>query len=235
MIVVTAKTIENDCDTLIYITTDLSNSELCFMIDTGAQTSIVKAEKLHKTLTVTKSDSMNFKGVSQDTPIKSYGSVMANFRINNANFEHKLYIVGNKINLNMDGILGHDFLKTFGAQIDYSNGTIKLQTPINARLRVKQDKSTDTDGLYREKPQEKEHCRCDERKELRYRFDGSIVVPRALKKCTNEKESATSKTKVNLNDQIHDSTINLENKEKMKKNKNFYRDIPIEYILKKTK
>lgn len=243
------KTLELNCDTTIPVKMNISDHSLRLIIDTGAQTSILKTNKLKHNTLIRNKDRMSFKGILVQNHVNAIGSVITKTLINNISFEHKFYVISDNINLTCDGIIGHDFLKTFGAKINYFKNTVKFQIPIHTQIKVKalesenipnvnilphnqleNLKETTDQGKY-EKPTEVNN---DQRIDIN-EINGNKqkTVSTELNELFNDLQETIRKN-ILINEKRKNEEQEPEMKEQIKKkrvnNKDFYKNLPIDYF-----
>lgn len=114
---------------LISLPTSLSDQNLTFCIDTGAQISIIKPNKIldakidtHKKINIT--------GVAQNAKLQSLGMVKSLLYCPENSIPHDFHVLNKNFSIKSDGILGNDFLIKARAQINIANGTISISNPI---------------------------------------------------------------------------------------------------------
>ena len=122
---------------------DISNGEeLLLLVDTGADISILKPDKLDKTKRFNPEGRVKVKGVSGSS-IQTLGTVPAVMYEGTVRIPFTFQLVGKQADISCDGILGRDFLAQAGANICYERGTLtlglgsnkvhKVLTSVNAR------------------------------------------------------------------------------------------------------
>lgn len=103
------------------------NREFIFLIDTGASVSIVTHKNVTKETPFDPRHEIMLKGIGTTEAINTLGKVQ--LTLSNQNFDCKYnfyYVNANKINIDYDGIIGHDFLSKFNANINYSSNSLTL-------------------------------------------------------------------------------------------------------------
>lgn len=126
-----------------YITLYYQDIEFRFLIDTGASSSLIKLEKLKLTKSkYNPTEILTLNGLSANTPVKTIGSIVLNTRIHNKFLDIKFHIVKQESNIPFDGLIGQDFLKQEGAEINYSQGFLKIKSlpfPVKLQLSSKKE------------------------------------------------------------------------------------------------
>lgn len=126
-----------------YITLYYQDIEFRFLIDTGASSSLIKLEKLKQTKSkYNPTEILTLNGLSANTPVKTIGSIVLNTRIHNKFLDIKFHIVKQESNIPFDGLIGQDFLKQEGAEINYSQGFLKIKSlpfPVKLQLSSKKE------------------------------------------------------------------------------------------------
>jgi len=92
--------------------------KLYFLVDNGADISLVKSQKLLGTTEFETRDRVRVKGVDGST-LETYGSIEARIQIGGLEIPYSFQLVSHQIYLRGDGILGRDFLKAMQAHICY--------------------------------------------------------------------------------------------------------------------
>lgn len=109
---------------------DFDFSDDIIIIDTGAQLSIIKEGALCQNITICISEKRPVRGIGQLTSTTTIGSVKGNLTFNGIPFLHSFQIMSN-VNLRIpaDGLLGNDFLSSYGAVLRLSQETMELRFP----------------------------------------------------------------------------------------------------------
>lgn len=97
---------------------DLSDSKCTFIVDTGSDISIVKANKVKPTQIFYAEEKCIISGIGQEG-IHSLGSTFTYIRTENIQIEHKFHIVDDEFPIPTDGIIGRDFLTRYKCSINY--------------------------------------------------------------------------------------------------------------------
>ena len=105
---------------------DVSNEELLFLIDTGADISLIKAEKLIESTGVDPTKGVKVKCVD-GSPIETHGIVEAQVKLRGSSIPHEFHLVTEQVEIPCDGILGRDFLQNARAKICYESRTVVLR------------------------------------------------------------------------------------------------------------
>ena len=106
------------CD---YITLELDVSQrhkLYFLVDSGADISLVKSYKLLETAEFEPKDRVRVKSV-EGCVIETHGSIETRIREGRIDIPFRFQLVSKQVDLKGDGIIGHDFFKLMEAQICY--------------------------------------------------------------------------------------------------------------------
>lgn len=122
----------------------ISDQILELTVDTGAQISILKPNKLHGNTKVAVHEKIKIIGIAKTAFLTSIGKVNSSIYINEIGFKHDFQIINDNFNLVTDGIIGNDFLIKYGANIDYKEQTIQLQIPSNYVMVEKKTTNYDT-------------------------------------------------------------------------------------------
>jgi hypothetical protein len=105
---------------------DVSNERELFLIDTGANISLVKGEKLIETTEFDPRQKVKVKCVD-GSPSETHGVVETKIIIGNNEIPHSLLLVSKQVDLPCDGILGRDFFQIAKATICYASRTVTLR------------------------------------------------------------------------------------------------------------
>lgn len=106
----------------------VAKKKLVFLIDTGSQISILKAEKIIEAKIDTKR-AIEIIGIANDKTIQTLGVTKALITCNNSIISHDFHVMYENVFLRPDGILGADFLIKYSATIDMFNAKIQLKMP----------------------------------------------------------------------------------------------------------
>lgn len=109
---------------ITYISLSNKNKIKC-VIDTGAELSIIKPDKVLKEKIDFK-NKVSIQGVAKDQLITSIGLIATYLNFNNFYVKHKFHVIKKDLNLNADAVLGNDFLMKTHACINYRNKTMTI-------------------------------------------------------------------------------------------------------------
>jgi hypothetical protein len=110
----------------IKINTDSNKSgKLKFLIDTGAEISIVKDTSMNPGIIYESTKKIYLKGIS-DVILKTEGTTTLKLLTSTHETTHVFHTVGSDFGCHYDGILGQDFWKKYKATINYSDRTITM-------------------------------------------------------------------------------------------------------------
>jgi hypothetical protein len=106
---------------------DVSNeSALLFLLDSGADVSLLKSKNLIGTVEYEPKDRIRVKSVDGSV-IESHGSIDTRIREGNAEIPFTFQLVSKQVDVSCDGILGRDFLQQAQAQICFKTGNLTFQ------------------------------------------------------------------------------------------------------------
>lgn len=94
------------------------------MVDSGAAVSIIKHEKIDAGY-IDRENSVSLRSFSGDN-IQTLGSIRLRLTNRKARFSYEFQVIGDETSLQVDGIIGSDWLAHFGADICYSDYTMRL-------------------------------------------------------------------------------------------------------------
>lgn len=237
--------IEINNDITIFCNSEASDyANLCFTIDTGAMSSIIKYGAIRKGTMVTRNNTI-FHGLVKNHTVKSIAKLRTHLLIEGVAIEHTFYVVPNDINLKNDGIIGTDFLRANRAKINYYSKTIKFHFPMRAKIR-RGEKSTETSQLpviretketilnqmklesknnIKENSREPQHpiCKEPEKTSTTEMEPSKGIHP-------NNKIDYHTIRENQPNNQDHKLTQRNEKTTKKVKNPDFYKDLPLNYF-----
>jgi hypothetical protein len=101
-----------------FIKTFVQNAELTLMIDNGADISIIKETKLKKTTPIKNGSQCSITGVTPGA-IKTIGLTTLRLNFYDSEIDHDFQVVDITFPLQVDGILGRDFLSKYRCNINY--------------------------------------------------------------------------------------------------------------------
>jgi transposase InsO family protein len=100
--------------------------QLHFLVDSGADISLVKSEKLLSTAEFEPKDRVRVKSI-EGSMIETHGSLETQILEGEVSIPYCLQLVSKQIDLKGDGILGRDFLKAMRARICYRDRVLTFQ------------------------------------------------------------------------------------------------------------
>lgn len=110
----------------VYLSTIFRAKPLLFLIDSGASISILKKSTLPSDYEIDTCRSVTLTGIT-DHEIFTFGSAnLQLFDLNSSTYSYSFQLVDDDFNMNVDGILGLDFIQYFGAILDFRNWLIYL-------------------------------------------------------------------------------------------------------------
>jgi len=101
------------------------SGKLKFLIDTGAEISIVKGASLNPGFNYEPTKGINVRGIS-NALLKTEGTVILKIFTPTHETTHTFHIMGDCFDCQYDGILGQDFWKNKRAAINYCDRTITM-------------------------------------------------------------------------------------------------------------
>jgi len=99
--------------------------ELLFLIDTGADISLLKGNKLIGTTEYDPEKKMKVKCVD-GSPMENHGVLEARIKLSNSSIVQVFQLVNKQVDIPCDGILGRDFLQRKRAKFCYESQTVIL-------------------------------------------------------------------------------------------------------------
>lgn len=112
----------------LVLPTSVSERKLVFLIDTGSQISILKAEKILDAK-INTNKSIEIVGIASNNTIHSLGITKALLTCNDLIIAHEFHVMHENVFLRPDGIIGADFLLKYNATIDIPGAIINLKLP----------------------------------------------------------------------------------------------------------
>ena len=110
----------------LFLRVNMGRTEkLTFLIDTGAEISIVRGSRLKPGINYEPAKSIDVKGIS-NTLLKTKETVLLKLFTATHETVHLFDIIGNDFDCRYDGILGQDFWKDKEATINYCNRVISM-------------------------------------------------------------------------------------------------------------
>lgn len=109
----------------VNIKLDLSDSKCQFIIDSGSDISLIKANRIKPMQQYNPKDKCSISGIGSGI-IETYGSTTSNIILDNLIVHQSFYIVGNNFPIPADGILGRDFLAKHRCCIDYNSWLLSI-------------------------------------------------------------------------------------------------------------
>lgn len=95
-----------------------SNGIFTFLLDSGADISLIKLNALSFNVSIDNSEVVNMRGFARGM-ISSLGVVYIELQLNNIVLQHKFHVVSNEVAIPCDGIIGKDFIKLNQCNLDY--------------------------------------------------------------------------------------------------------------------
>ena len=107
----------------------IKENELLFLVDTGADISLLKGDKLIGTTEYDPYRKVKVKCVDC-SPMETYGVLEAKIELKNSSIVHDFQLVNKQVDIPCDGILGRDFLQYARAKLCYESRTVTLNGEI---------------------------------------------------------------------------------------------------------
>jgi hypothetical protein len=119
--------VNTDSGEFIKLTLDISKeNELFFLLNTGADVSVINSKKLISTTEFEPQQKVRLKCVDGSI-VETHGLVKAQVLEGNMSIPMELQLVSKQVDLEGDGILGKDFLQQMKAQICYKNKKVRFK------------------------------------------------------------------------------------------------------------
>lgn len=109
----------------VHFHSDLSDKDLCFLVDTGASISLIRRDRMFTDVRINPHYSASISGIT-DEVISTLGTVKSKLFAQGAQFSHIFQVVDENFPIPIDGILGLDFISQFRASIDYDQWKLLL-------------------------------------------------------------------------------------------------------------
>lgn len=108
---------------------ELFDTPNSFLLDTGADISLIKLSKLKDETLCYEDQQITLKGIDHNelSPIKTICYVYLNIQIENKKINHCFHVVPDTFPISFDGLIGNDFIKKFKVQINYLDNILKFQ------------------------------------------------------------------------------------------------------------
>lgn len=202
-------------------------ANLCFTIDTGAMSSIIKCNIIRKGTKVIRDDT-EFFGLVKNQQVKAIGRIQTRIIINDTALEHNFFIIKDDINLVNDGIIGRDFLKIYKAKINYFNQIIKFQFPILGHIVRKECKATNTEIEQKHQMSQIEVTVDTEHETV---FNKKVKIKNSVTKHIYDPNDFIENLNKNVPEIVSiKSTTQLPKRRKAIRNKDFYASLPDEFF-----
>ena len=112
-------------DTVTIRTNSSRTGKLKFLVDTGAEISVVKDSSLNPGIMYESKEGISIKGIS-DSFLKTKGTARLKLFTETHETTHIFHVMGSSFSCHYDGILGQDFWKIYRATINYCDRTITM-------------------------------------------------------------------------------------------------------------
>jgi hypothetical protein len=120
---------------------DISNcGRLRFLLDTGAEVSLIKSPKLICTTEFDPSDRVRVKCVDGSI-VETHGTIDTCVREGKKKIHFKFQLVNKQVDLAYDGIIGRDFLRNAKARICFKSNMVVFDTPDGEWIKAIGEKS----------------------------------------------------------------------------------------------
>jgi len=100
---------------------ELRNSIDRFLLDTGADINIIKANALHRFILVYQDRKVKIQGITEEKQ-----QTLGIAYLNSDNGTHEFHVVPKKFLLKKQGIIGSTFLRLENAKIDFEKQTVTI-------------------------------------------------------------------------------------------------------------
>ena len=110
--------IRSNLDTIQLRADKGKENKLTFLLDTGADLSVIKMSSLQPGIKYSLKGGINIKGIS-DTIMKTEGTITLKLFTGTHETAHTFHVVGNEFGIQHDGILGRDFFEDKQSIINY--------------------------------------------------------------------------------------------------------------------
>ena len=97
-----------------------TNKTSILILDTGADVSLFKVDKIKLKQQVYKQNKINLTGITNNS-VNTLAATFTNISFGNVSVNHKFHIIPKDIDIKADGILGRDFLTKHKCVIDYDH------------------------------------------------------------------------------------------------------------------
>lgn len=119
-----------------------------YLIDSGADISIFKTDKINKDQVINANSKREIAGIT-NTTVKSFGTTKTELFFNHNKIIHEFHIVNKDFPIPTDAILGRDFLIKYQAILNYDNWTMSLQLNQNQpRVQVQIHNNLDNGTIF---------------------------------------------------------------------------------------
>lgn len=127
----TTKIFMHNTEMRLLLCVTIARCPLNLLLDTGAQTSVLRGRIIHPDALYFPRASIMLTGVTSNSGHRSVGLTFGSVIINDLRFQHEFQIVDDTFHLDADGIIGCDFLMRYKCTIDMVKCELRLQIPVN--------------------------------------------------------------------------------------------------------
>lgn len=111
--------INTNCSNFIFVKLGFSSSESTLLVDSGAELSIFKVDKINQHHSINSQEKCTITGINS-LPVETLGSTETTIYLpNNLKINHTFQLVDSSFPIPTDGILGRDFFTKFHCSINY--------------------------------------------------------------------------------------------------------------------
>lgn len=119
-----------------FLNTTITGRPVGFLVDTGAQMTILRGRTVKPNTRFYPNNGASLSGIEPNggQSYRSAGLAFGAIVCQDVLFESEFHLVRDDFQLNVDGIIGSDFLRKYRAVIDFGKSILKLYLPSNAKL-----------------------------------------------------------------------------------------------------
>lgn len=128
---ITAKLYLHGDECIAFFDTTITGRPVSFLVDTGAQMSILRGRTVLPTTKFYPNNGASLSGIEPNhgQSYRSAGLAFGAIICQNILFDSEFHLVRDDFQLNVDGIIGSDFLRRYRAVIDFGKSILRLYLP----------------------------------------------------------------------------------------------------------
>lgn len=113
----------------------ITDDQCTYLVDSQADITILKEKSVNNFESIDRDEIIEIKGVT-DGVIESIGTIEAELMYNGIALPQKIHIVPDNFNIEVDGIVGIDFLKKYRCNVDYDDMSVTAKFDDDNCIRI---------------------------------------------------------------------------------------------------